>query len=225
MVRRRINNSMKQFQNTKVKIILPLAASLATIFQSSVSIAGGLIGRQIVADFQSVQGTNNHFEAECVGAGRAGELLRKVAVEQLRDVHDNCGFKYLRFHGLFHDDMGVYSEISGHPVFNFQYTDLAYDAIIDTGMKPLVELGFMPAMLASGTKTIFWWKANVTLPKDYSAWARLVREFTSHVEQRYGRDEVKQWYFEVWNEPNRLLKNGCFFVAASFHGFDFQYTV
>jgi len=158
--------------------------------------------RLIVADFQSVKGTNSHFEAACVGAGRAAELLRKAAVDQLKDVHDNCGFKFVRFHGLFHDEMAVYSEDKGRPAYNFQYVDLAYDAILDTGMKPLVELGFMPPAMASGSKTVFWWKANVTLPKDYEKWGGLIREFTAHLEQRYGRDEIKTWYFEVWNEPN-----------------------
>lgn len=158
--------------------------------------------RQIVADFKKVKGPNNHYEALCVGAGRAGELLRKAAVDHLKDVHENCGFQYLRFHGLFHEDMAVYSEKEGKPVYNFQYVDLAYDSIMDTGMKPFVELGFMPVQLASGTQTVFWWKSNVTPPKDYEKWGSLVRELTAHMEQRYGREEVKQWYFEVWNEPN-----------------------
>src|ERR1035441_3627482 len=82
--------------------------------------------RRVMADFQTVKGTNSHFEAVCVGAGRAAELLRKAAVDQLKDVHDNCGFKFLRFHGLFQDDMAVYSEDKGKPAYNFQYVDLAY---------------------------------------------------------------------------------------------------
>lgn len=159
--------------------------------------------RDIVADYTAVKGPNIRMESFCVGAGRAGELLRKAAVDQLKDVHENCGFRYLRFHGLLHDELNVYSEQKGgQPVYNFQHIDLAYDAILDIGMKPFVELGFMPNQLASGTNTVFWWKANVTMPKDLGKWRALVGEFTRHEEERYGRDEVKSWFFEVWNEPN-----------------------
>ena len=179
-----------------------LIHSLALTLSLGTLLAAETAPRQITVDCQKPKGPNNHYEAVCVGAGRAGELLRKAAVDQLKDVRENCGFQYLRFHGLFHDDMAVYSEEKGKPVYNFQYVDLAYDAILDTGMKPFVELSFMPAALASGSKTVFWWKGNVTPPNDYNKWGNLVREFTAHMEQRHGRDEVKQWYFEVWNEPN-----------------------
>jgi len=158
--------------------------------------------RQIQVDCLAVKGTNTHFEAVCVGAGRVAELLRKTAVDQLNDVHTNCGFQYLRFHGLFHDEMAAYTENKGVPSYNFQHIDLAYDAILDAGMKPFVELSFMPAALASTNKTIFWWKANVSAPNNYDKWGELVRAFTLHLEQRYGREEIKKWYFEVWNEPN-----------------------
>ena len=72
--------------------------------------------------------------------------------------------------------------------------------------KPFVELGFMPGALASGNKTIFWWRGNVTPPKNYEKWEGLIRNLTQHFTERYGTNEVKTWYFEVWNEPN--LKDG-----------------
>ena len=59
-----------------------------------------------------------------------------------------------------------------------------------------------PAALASGDRTIFWWKGNVTPPKDYKKWEDLIRNLTLHFTERYGAEEVKTWYFEVWNEPN-----------------------
>jgi xylan 1,4-beta-xylosidase len=159
--------------------------------------------RVVTADFQQVKGPNSHYESYCVGAGRAGELLRASALDHLRDVRENCGFRYLRFHGLFHDDMGVVpANKAPEAPFNFQYVDQVYDAILALGIKPFVELGFMPSPFASGTKTVFWWKANVTPPKDYADWSKLIRDFTEHMEQRHGRDEVKTWFFEVWNEPN-----------------------
>lgn len=166
--------------------------------------------RKIQIDYLVTNGTNNHFEAVCVGSGRVGELLRKAAVDQLNDVHTNCGFQYLRCHGLFHDELAVYSENKGKPIYNFQHIDLAYDAVVDAGMKPFVELSFMPSALVSSNRTVFWWKANVCPPKDYDKWGALMREFTLHLEQRYGREEVKKWYFEVWNEPNL----GAFFTGT-----------
>ena len=88
------------------------------------------------------------------------------------------------------------------PIYNFQYIDALYDAILNIGMKPFVELSFMPQALASGSKTVFWWKGNITPPKDYGKWEQLIQALVQHWTSRYGADEVKQWYFEVWNEPN-----------------------
>jgi xylan 1,4-beta-xylosidase len=105
-------------------------------------------------------------------------------------------------HGLFCDDMGVYREEQGKPKYNWQYIDELYDFLHSLGMKPFVGLGFMPSALASGNKTIFWWKGNVTPPKDMNKWADFMKAFVTHCKERYGDDEVKTWYFEVWNEPN-----------------------
>jgi len=140
---------------------------------------------------------------DCVGAGRANEGLRADWQQQLAYVKKECGFKYIRMHGLLTDDMGVYREDrKGNPEYNFQYIDVLYDYILSIDMKPFVELGFMPEALASGKETIFWWKGNVTPPKDYKKWEDLIRQLTLHFTERYGADEVKTWYFEVWNEPN-----------------------
>ncbi len=141
----------------KRKVSCGLTALLGLIMWAGISNskAGEPAARLVSADYQRVIGTNSHFEAACVGAGRAAELLRKAAVDQLKDVHDHCGFEYLRFHGLFHDEMAVYSENKGTPNYNFQYVDLVYDAILDTGMKPLVELGFMPEATAAGNRQFF----------------------------------------------------------------------
>ena len=159
--------------------------------------------RVIDADLAEVRGPTSRMYNFCVGAGRANEGLRADWQRQLRYVHDVCGFRYVRFHGLFCDDMGVYQEDKqGHPIYNFQYVDELFDFLESIGMKPFVELSFMPDALASGKDTIFWYKANVTPPKDYAKWAGLITAFVQHVTERYGADEVRRWYFEVWNEPN-----------------------
>jgi xylan 1,4-beta-xylosidase len=159
--------------------------------------------RIINADYSDPRGPTSRMYNFCVGAGRANEGLRADWQRQLRRVRAECGFRYIRFHGLFCDDMGVYQEDKqGHSVYNWQYVDELFDFLQSIGMKPFVELGFMPSALASGQHTIFWYKANVTPPKDYSKWAAFIRAFAVHETERYGAQEVRSWYFEVWNEPN-----------------------
>jgi xylan 1,4-beta-xylosidase len=143
-----------------------------------------------------------HFWSTTVGAGRANEGLRASWQEQLRMAASVAGFRYVRFHGLFHDDMFVYQEVDGKPVYNFQYIDDVFDHMLDAGVRPFVELSFSPADLASTKNTAMWWKANGSPPKDYQKWADLVSAFAKHCVHRYGIDEVRTWYFEVWNEPN-----------------------
>ncbi len=75
--------------------------------------------------------------------------------------------------------------------------------LLQAGVRPFVELSFMPKKLAAEPKfQDFWYKPNVSPPKSYEKWAELVRQFAQHLVDRYGLDEVSQWYFEVWNEPN-----------------------
>ncbi len=159
--------------------------------------------RLVSADMRQTNGPLDTMFKFCVGAGRANEGLRADWQRQLTYAHRECGFEYIRMHGLFCDDMGVYREdSSGNPEYNWQYIDELYDFLQSIGMKPFVELGFMPSALASGSKTIFWWRGNVTPPKDMGKWADFIRAFVLHLQERYGDAEVRTWYFEVWNEPN-----------------------
>ena len=143
-----------------------------------------------------------HYWSECVGAGRACEGLRAAWQDQLRKVVKDCGFRYLRFHGLFHDDMFVYREVDGRVIYNFQYVDELFDKMLEIGIRPFVEFGFCPGDLATEKDTVFWWKANGAPPKDFGKWAELIDTTLRHWIARYGIDEVRKWYFEVWNEPN-----------------------
>lgn len=144
----------------------------------------------------------SNFYQKCVGAGRAGEGLRADWQTQLKMAVDECGFEYIRFHGLFADDMFVFMTEDGQVRYNWQYIDSLFDALLDIGIRPFVELGFTPSDLASGDKTVFWWKGNVTPPASYEQWADMVGSAVRHWIERYGIEEVLQWYFEVWNEPN-----------------------
>jgi xylan 1,4-beta-xylosidase len=144
-----------------------------------------------------------HSWSNTVGAGRANEGLRASWQDQLHMAVKFGGFHYVRFHGLFHDDMFVYREQDGVPVYNFQYIDDLFDRMLANGARPFVELGFSPsAMVTEKGSTGFWWKGNGSPPDDYHKWSELVRHFLNHCIQRYGADEVRSWYFEVWNEPD-----------------------
>ena len=159
--------------------------------------------RVIEADFNDVKGERSDVWRDCVGAGRIGEGLRESWRKQLAKCKKELGFRYLRAHGLFHDEMRVYDEDkAGNPVYNFMYVDDVFDFLLSIGVKPFVELSFMPEKLASGKTTIFWWKANVTPPKKHERWADLIRATVQHWTERYSEDEVKTWRFEVWNEPD-----------------------
>jgi xylan 1,4-beta-xylosidase len=145
-----------------------------------------------------------HFWEQMFGSGRAILSLRQGYRDDLREVKSATDFKYVRFHAIFHDEVGVYDEDSaGKPIYNFSYVDQIYDGLLQSGVRPFVELSFMPKKLAAEPKyQDFWYKPNVSPPKSYERWGELVRQFTQHLVDRYGLDEVSQWYFEVWNEPN-----------------------
>jgi xylan 1,4-beta-xylosidase len=158
--------------------------------------------RPIAADMAAANGARNMAWQDCVGADHPGILLRKDNLAQLRTAHDELGFRYIRFHGIFADDMAAYREVNGKPVYDFEKIDAVYDAVLQTGMKPFVELGFMPHDLAANDRTIFYWKAIGSPPKDYGRWTDFITAFIRHLETRYGKQEVARWRFEVWNEPN-----------------------
>ncbi|WP_246012194.1 GH39 family glycosyl hydrolase [Myceligenerans xiligouense] len=153
-----------------------------------------------------------HIWNECVGAGRAHEALRADWQEHFREAVGVLGARYVRFHGVFHDDMFVYRTTNGggfgpgnplpEPVYTFSYVDKVFDAILETGARPFVELGFMPRELARDTETVFWWKAHGSPPADLDRWVELVTTTVRHWIDRYGIEEVRRWPFEVWNEPN-----------------------
>jgi xylan 1,4-beta-xylosidase len=153
-----------------------------------------------------------HIWNYCAGAGRANEALRADWQDQFREVVARLGVRHVRFHGLFHDDMFVYRASDGggfgpatplaEPRFTFGYVDKVFDFILATGARPFVELGFMPRELATQTETLFWWKAHCSPPNDMGRWVQLVTATVEHWVERYGLDEVREWRFEVWNEPN-----------------------
>lgn len=145
-----------------------------------------------------------HFWERMFGSGRAILTLRDDYRRDLRAVKAITGFEYVRFHAIFDDEVGVYNEDrAGLPYWNFSYVDQIYDGLLANGVRPFVELSFMPHQLASMPEAAnFWYKLNPSPPKDYARWGAMIDAFVRHLLARYGAAEVEQWYFEVWNEPN-----------------------
>ena len=145
--------------------------------------------------------------AFCVGTGRMGLALHKEYLDQLALAQELAGFKHIRGHGLFCDDIAIYQPYTDEngveqESYNFVYLDRVVDSYLQLNIKPFIELGFMPEKMASGTQTIFYWKGNTTPPADHDKWARMVKATLHHLADRYGEEEVSTWPCEVWNEPN-----------------------
>jgi xylan 1,4-beta-xylosidase len=158
----------------------------------------------IVIDAQAASHPFPHFWERMFGSGRAILSLRDSYRHDLLAVKQITNFEYVRFHAIFHDEVGVYDEDSqGRAVYNFSYVDQIYDGLLASGVRPFVEISFMPNKLAArNILHTFWYKPNISPPKDWQQWDALISAFAQHLVQRYGIDEVAQWYFEVWNEPN-----------------------
>ncbi|WP_448316627.1 GH39 family glycosyl hydrolase [Streptomyces sp. CO7] len=143
---------------------------------------------------------------QCVGTGRLDLALRRDYQDSLDLVQREIGFRFIRGHGLLSDGMGVHRPYrhggARHVRHAFTYLDQVVDAYLEKGIAPFLELGFMPSGLATGEDTVFWWKGNITPPRDEKEWADLVRAVLQHLTDRYGMDQVRRWPIEVWNEPN-----------------------
>ena len=159
-----------------------------------------------------------HFWEQTFGSGRAILSLRESYRDDLRTVKQVTDFNAVRFHGIFMDDVGLYDPNAhiqnpgqaaeavspGQSIYNFSYIDQIYDGLLANHVHPFVELSFMPKKMASDPAALhaFWYKQNVSPPKDYKLWDAMITAFTQHLIERYGIDEVAKWDFEVWNEPN-----------------------
>lgn len=135
------------------------------------------------------------------GSDRTAIGLRAQWREDLASAARATGIRQVRCHGLFDDEMGIAAQ--GGRNFNFLYLDQVYDFMLEHGVRPFVELGFMPDAYARGQgNRIFNYQGNASPPRDWKDWYDLVQAFTRHCIERYGRREVLGWKFEVWNEPN-----------------------
>jgi xylan 1,4-beta-xylosidase len=196
---------VKNLYNPSMYKLFRYSRALALIFVLCLSLAHAQTSTENISiDVNAPSHPFPHFWEEMFGSGRAILSLRANYREDLREVKEITDFQYVRFHAILDDEVGVYSEAAnGTPIYNFSYVDQIYDGLLASGVKPFVELSFMPYQLAaSPTLQAFWYKPNVAPPKDWKKWDDLITALVSHLVSRYGIDEVANWYFEVWNEPN-----------------------
>jgi xylan 1,4-beta-xylosidase len=186
----------------------PFGFVLASLLMATASCASQ---ETITVDARAQSTPFPHFWEQMFGSGRAILTLRESYREDMRAVKKVADFRYVRFHAILHDELGVYDEDEhGNPVYNFSYVDQVYDGLLKNGVKPFVEISFMPKKLAFNPDALhpFWYKQNVSPPKSMERWDDLMKHFAQHLVDRYGVDEVSSWYFEVWNEPNIDFWNG-----------------
>jgi xylan 1,4-beta-xylosidase len=157
--------------------------------------------RQIVANLATSTGAVDRFFDLSVGSDYPGTLIRDDSQAQLKLAVDELGFRYIRFHAIFHDVLGTVRTEDGKTVYDWAKIDQLYDGLQARHIKPFVELGFTPKALATSQNSIFYWQGNTSHPNP-NGWRDLMDAFIRHIETRYGKDEVRSWYFEVWNEPN-----------------------
>ena len=158
-----------------------------------------------------------HFWEQVFGSGRAILSLRESYRKDLDAVKSITNFDAVRFHGILNDEVGLYDpdrmvqnpgqaavKVSGAGVYNFSYVDQIYDGLLEHHVRPFVEISFMPRKMASDPAALhaFWYKPNVSPPRDYQLWDGMMTAFAKHLIARYGIEEVSHWNFEVWNEPN-----------------------
>jgi xylan 1,4-beta-xylosidase len=167
----------------------------------------------IVIDKNTPLKTFNHHWKFCVGSAHAVYALRHDYTKQLAELRKDLGIERVRFHGIFDDNMHTLHKAtdiipfpfgSSYREQSFRQCANVYDNIIEAGMKPFVELGFMPKHLAKlpFAKGMFYYKPIVSLPKNMKEWQEYIKSFILFLIERYGKDEIESWCFEVWNEPD-----------------------
>ncbi|MFZ0960338.1 MAG: beta-xylosidase [Terriglobia bacterium] len=181
--------------------ILAIAFSVASPSLTLAAQSQQTSPRTIVVNLQESAGPVDRFFDLSVGSDFPGTLIRDDSQAQLKLTVDELGFRYIRFHAIFHDVLGTVRIEDGKSVYNWSKIDQLYDDLLARHIRPFVELGFTPKALATSQNSIFYWNGNTSHPKP-EGWRDLVDAFIRHIEERYGRDEVHTWFFEVWNEPN-----------------------
>lgn len=138
-----------------------------------------------------------------INAGYAKNLINGTIQEEIRSIQQDIGFEYIRCKGILDDEMCLYRRnLSGTPIVNYNYIDEAIDFILSVKAKPMLELGFVPSIMAKNEMTVSMRSSSISAPKDIDRWERLIYELTVHFTDRYGEERVKQWLFSSWSQPD-----------------------
>src|SRR6202453_4353010 len=121
--------------------------------------------RTIVVDLKDSTGPVDRFFDLSVGSDYPGTLIRDDSQTQLKLTVDELGFRYIRFHAIFHDVLGTVRIEDGKTVYNWSKIDQLYDDLLARHIRPFVELGFTPNALATSQNSIFYWHGNTSHPK------------------------------------------------------------
>jgi xylan 1,4-beta-xylosidase len=184
-----------------LRLILALLAILPGLFAATPGWAGPDRLRMVEVDLARAGAPIDRFFDVSIGSDYPGTLIRPDSQAQLATATRELGFRYIRFHAIFHDVLGTVRETNGRTSYDWSGIDRLYDALLAKHIRPFVELGFTPNAMRTSEQTIFYWKGNTSHPKP-AAWHDLIDGFVRHLRDRYGAEEVRRWYFEVWNEPN-----------------------
>ena len=191
-------------ENEHFPSLLLLAYSCSLILSSSVE--ASVTQQQFECDFSNTSAVHPvwSFWESCTTGDHAYLALRSDYQEQLTQVHNELNIEYIRFHGIFDDDVGILNSQDPSMGYSYANIDKIYDFFVSIGIKPVVELDFAPSLLSTINTTLnnYYYPVYPGPPKDNQQWYYLVRNFTQHLTDRYGSDNVSQWYFEAWNEPN-----------------------
>ncbi len=186
--------------NTGYRLLL--ISSLLSFYINHALAAAAAPTLDIEIDVRNTNKPWDRFYDLSVGADYPATTIRDDAQAQLKTAVDELGFRYIRFHAIFHDALGtVRQDQQGNISYDWTQIDKLYDGLLARGIKPFVELGFTPKALATSDNKIFYWEGNTSHPQP-GPWKDLVTAFIRHIQQRYGEAEVRTWFYEVWNEPN-----------------------
>ena len=190
----------KKISRRDLTASIAVLAGYSAVAKTS-AFAAGAPGRAINLDARRATKPLDRFYDLSVGSDYPGTLIRDANQAQLKTTVDELGFRYIRFHDIFHDVLGTVKLVDGKLVYDWTKIDYLYDNLLKRGIKPFVELGFTPEAMKTSDQTIFYWKGNTSHPR-FDMWKQLIDAFARHLIARYGAGEVRTWYFEFWNEPN-----------------------
>jgi xylan 1,4-beta-xylosidase len=198
-MRSKMEGTMYSFASNRRRAAFSLLALVGLL--PGIAVSADARFREITIDVSRADRPLDRFFEVSIGSDYPGTLIRPDSQAQLKTTVDELGFRYIRFHDIFHDVLGTVRSVDGKTVYDWSKIDQLYDDLLSKGIRPFIELGFTPQLMTTSKQTIFYWKGNTSHPK-LGPWRDLIDAFVRHIRERYGVAEVRQWYFEVWNEPN-----------------------